>query len=286
MDSEVLLLGATGLLGSDVAAAMRGRGWLVRTPTRDELDLADPRSIEAYFLSESPAWIVNCAAYTNVDLAESERDQAFVLNASAPFSLARFSRWKRARLLHISTDFVFDGAKSTPYVETDDTSPIGVYGESKRHGEKMVFEENPAAIVVRTSWLFGTSGKCFPKTIFGAAAAGKALRVVDDQRGSPTYTSDLASALCDFILKEPEGGVYHVASSGEGTWFDLARETLAASGLSNEVTPISTADWPTPARRPAYSVLSTAKYQSLGLPALPDWRDAIARFAKALKTRD
>lgn len=284
---RVLLVGATGLLGSEVHAELRARGHEVDAPESDELDITDDRSISAYFLGAKVDWMVNCAAYTAVDQAEDEPDRARLLNAYGPMLLARVTTYLPVRMLHVSTDFVFDGRKGEPYLETDETNPLCVYAKTKLEGETHVLGENPDNIVVRTAWLFGERGNCFPATILRLARKGeKQIRVVSDQRGSPTYAPDLAAAIANLIEANAPGGVYHVVNSGEATWHDLAVETLAAAGISSPVAPISSEEWPTKAQRPAYSVLATERYRSLGFPALPDWRDAVRRFAEALTTTE
>lgn len=278
VNGEVLLIGATGLLGSDVLLELQSRGWTVDAPSRTVLDLEDPRSIDAYFLAARPAWVINCAAYTAVDAAESDESRANVLNSVAPFSLARFCKWIKARLLHISTDFVFDGNSNAPYKETDEARPLGLYGKSKFHGERLAFDENKEMIVARTAWLFGSNGKCFPRTILKAALEGRKLRVVTDQIGNPSYTRDVAKAICNLVASDAVPGIYHVANRGQASWFELACETIRRANIESKVEPISTEDWPTPALRPKYSVLDTSKYDSLGFGPLPDWQTGIARF--------
>jgi dTDP-4-dehydrorhamnose reductase len=283
---RVLLIGATGLLGSEVHAELVSRGHEVDAPASDELDITDDRSISAYFLGARADWIVNCAAYTAVDQAEEEPHRARLLNSYGPMLLARVTTYLPVRMLHFSTDFVFDGKKGQPYLETDETNPLSVYAKTKLEGEQHVIGENPDNIVVRTAWLFGTNGKCFPTTILRLARQGEEeIRVVSDQRGSPTFAPDLASAVSNLIEANAPGGVYHVVNSGEATWYELAVETLAAAGLSAPVTPIRTEDWPTKAQRPAYSVLATERYRSLGFPALPDWRDAVQRYVQSLAAK-
>jgi dTDP-4-dehydrorhamnose reductase len=280
VNGEVLLIGATGLLGSDVLVELQSRGWNVDAPNRTVLDLEDPRSIDAYFLAARPAWVINCAAYTAVDAAESDESRANVLNSVVPFSLARFCKWIKARLLHISTDFVFDGESKSPYKETDEAHPLGTYAKSKLHGERLALDENKEMIVARTAWLFGSNGKCFPRTILKAALEGKELRVVSDQFGCPSYTKDIAKALCNLVASDAVPGIYHVANRGQASWYELACETIRDAGIESEVQPISTEDWPTPAPRPKFSVLDTSKYESLGFEPMPEWQTGVQRFVE------
>lgn len=300
---RILLTGGTGMLGVDLRQALQAEGYVVDCPNREDLDLSSGPSIDAFFLNVSADWIVNCAAYTKVDEAESEQYEANYLNAVAPFTLARHARRIGARILHLSSDFVFDGAKQQPYTETDEPNPLGIYGKSKLHGERLLQKENPDGIVVRTAWLFGASGKCFPKTILSAFDSGRQLRVVDDQIGSPTYTRDLSEAIVNLIGNNAPPGVYHVVNAGQASWRELAVETIFAllsrSSHSSEdphneqelrsraeaaVKGIRTEDWPTKAQRPKYSVLCTDKYCSLGFERLPHWRDAVERFVSELQS--
>ncbi len=277
---RAVVLGSTGLLGSDMVVALREGGWQVQTPSRGELDLRDERQITAYFLHVQGEWIVNCAGYTRVDDAEENEDEAYALNAMAPFQLARHARRMGARLLHVSTDYVFDGKKSSPYQEGDEPNPLSVYGKSKLLGEQLVLEEDPLSLVVRSSWLFGEHGRCFPKTILRLAQEKGEITVVSDQKGSPTYTWDLARALVRMMESNVPGGVYHVVNSGEATWYELAEFCLREAGISARVIPISSEQWPARARRPRYSVLDTTKFRTMGFEALPPWQDAVRRFLK------
>jgi len=280
---HAVIIGGSGLLGSEVVQAAHHRGWEVEEPRRSELDITDDRSITAYFLHIQPDWIINCAAYTGVDQAEEDKDRAYQLNAFGPYWLGRVAQWTDARILHISTDFVFDGAKESPYTEDDTPNPQTVYGASKLQGETSLMDARPQSIIVRTAWLFGAGGKCFPRTMIEAAKAGKPLHVVDDQVGSPTFSQDLAAAIAHLVEASPDAGTYHIVNSGAASWHQLATATLAAADLEVEVTPVPSSQFPRPAKRPAYSVLSTEKYESLGLSPLPNWADAIRRFVPELK---
>jgi len=283
MEFKILLAGGTGLLGSDLYEAIHKKGWNVVAPTHEELDITDTRSVESFSLFEQPNWIVNAAGFTDVNGAETEGYRAIMLNAFGALMLARYARDFGARFLHISTDYVFDGNSDRPYRETDPCHPINFYGLSKWHGERMVQEENPDAIIIRTAWLFGKKGDCFPKRILNAAKKETKLQVVNDQIGSPTYTVDLADALTKIIELSPEGGIYHVVNQGQASWFDLAKATLDAAGISVSLMPIASEERHDPARRPAYSVLDTFKYQSLGFEPLPHWQNAIERFVLSLR---
>lgn len=252
---RVLVLGASGMLGSDVAAALRARDHAVLTPTASELDIRLAPA-EAYPAADA---IINCAAYTAVDQAESEPAAAFSVNADAVARVVAASRAQAARLIHISTDYVFDGNGKQPYKPTDPTAPLGTYGRSKLAGER---EVGDAGLVVRTAWLFGPNGSCFPRSILRAWLVDKPLRVVADQIGSPTYTGDLANCLADVLDQPKRTGITHIAGLESTTWHDLAVRTCQAWNRAHgeqrsiQVWPIHSEEWPTAARRPMYSALA------------------------------
>ena len=282
---NVVVVGGNGLLGADVVREMQKREWDVYAPSKEDLDICDDKSVTSFFLANSPDWVVNCAAYTDVDGAESNHDRAFLLNAFGAHWLARGSLWVGARFLHLSTDFVFDGRLNRPYTESDKPNPLGIYGKSKLHGEGILVKENEDSIIVRSAWLFGEQRKSFPKTILNAALEGKDLRVVNDQKGSPTYTRDLAIALSNIMESNAPPGIYHIVNTGKTTWYELALECVKAAKIDASIIPISTGDRPTHANRPKNSALDTTKYQTLGYDPLPDWKDAVKRFVGALKEK-
>jgi len=280
---EAVVIGARGLLGQDVVKEGARRGWSLFTPDRDELDITSDKSMTAYFLQTQPHWIINCAAYVNVDKAEEEREQAFKLNAYGAFWAARVSLFTGARVLHIGTDYVFDGKKTTPYTEEDATNPLGVYAESKLHGEQHVMVTNPSSIVARSAWLYGIGRENFPSKILRAAIQGKPLRIVSDRLGSPTYTVDLAHAIGDITERNIEGGIYHVVNAGVASWYNLVKEMLDAAGIDVLLEKAKNSDYPTPAQRPAYSVLSGEKLAAQGI-TLPPWQDAVRRYVDELRS--
>ena len=253
-------------------------------PTRQELDITDERSTDDYFNGKSFDWIINCAAYVAVDDAESEQEQAYKLNAHGAFLAAGASLNTGSRLIHFSTDYVFDGSKSTPYLETDEAAPLGVYAKSKLDGERNVLATNPNAVVARTAWLYGCGRPNFPSKIYSAAMQGNSLRLVADRIGSPTYTPDLAAAVASILQAEIDGGIYNVVNEGEASWYDLCKEMLVYAKNDSIVEPAKNTDYPTPAQRPIYSVLSTAKLERTGIPLLPHWTNAVHRFVDELKT--
>jgi dTDP-4-dehydrorhamnose reductase len=286
MVRTMLVTGARGMLGTDLRAVAESQGWQVLAPTRTELDITDPVACARIAAGEfgKPQWVVNCAAYTAVDLAESHLQEAVELNTLAPAYLSNVAGLIGARFLHLSTDFVFAGTEPRELTEDDPTAPLGVYGRSKRDGEAGVLETHPAAVVVRTAWLFGPHGNCFPRTMIRLHLANRPLRVVADQHGNPTYTVDLAHTLLHLIGKEPPGGIYHAAGPETTTWHDFAERAIEAwTGVRPAIEPISTEDYPTPAKRPKHSALATQKLRSMGIPEMRPLNEALADFCLRLK---
>jgi dTDP-4-dehydrorhamnose reductase len=286
---RVLVTGATGQVGSEVVSAMHRLGHDVIAPGRSGLDLMQPSQVEHRVTLLVPDWIINCAAYTQVDRAESEPEQALTVNRDSAAALARVAAARNARLLHISTDFVFDGGQSRPYREDDLPNPLGVYGRSKLEGEQAVREALPGAVILRTAWVYGVHGHNFVKTMLRIAGEGRPLRVVDDQTGTPTWARDIAGAITSLVQADA-AGLYHYTSAGSVSWCGFAGAILSAAAQAGfeirtqAVEPITTADYPTPARRPAYSVLDTGKIQAqLGL-SIPDWRDSLMTMLGELYT--
>ena len=293
---NVVVVGSKGMLGSDVVAEFQSSGHSVLPLDVEEIDITKAESV-ASFLGHVAGhrfdWCVNCAAYTDVDKAESEPDLATEVNGLGPGYLARACLIAGMRFLHIGTDFVFDGNKRSPYTESDPTHPLGAYGRSKLAGERSAVEAHPGTIVVRTAWLFGPNGPSFPKTMIKAWRAGKSLRVVADQIGSPTYTGDLARTLRDIVEKDLGPGVYHAAGPDAMSWHALAHYAIRAYRdryLPGEpepiIDPIATDEWPTPAVRPAYSVLSTAKLANAGIEPMRHLPEAMRDFVRRLGSVD
>ena len=284
---RVLVTGASGQLGHDLTALLREQSMDVMAMNRRQLDLAQPDAMVRQLRATAPDWIINCAAWTAVDDAEQEVQQAFTINRDAVREMTACADEMGARLLHLSTDFVFSGQSQRPWCEEDPTAPLGVYGRSKREGELAVLA-SPGHIVLRTSWLYGAHGKNFVKTMLRLARDRDELKVVNDQAGSPTWTRDLAQVI-PVLMQEGAGGLYHFANTGETSWYGFACAILEEARMqgfdlrATKVTPITTEDFPTPATRPAYSVLSTEKIQGL-LPApIRDWRSALRLMLEELK---
>jgi dTDP-4-dehydrorhamnose reductase len=252
---------------------------------RPGLDLCNAATIKRAMTDFQPDVIINSAAYTAVDKAESERDAAFALNRTGAGLLAEEAAKRGAAIIHISTDYVFDGRKSAPYVETDGVAPQNVYGRSKLQGEQAVRQMNPEHVIARTAWVYSATGSNFVKTMLRLAGDRDSLRVVDDQIGNPTYAPHLAKALLEIARKvrhaprDDQWGTYHLAGLGDVSWCGFAREVFRVSaelgGPSASVTPISTADYPTPAARPKNSRLDCNKAEQMFGVALPDWREGV-----------
>jgi dTDP-4-dehydrorhamnose reductase len=276
---HVTLFGATGLLGQALVHEFKNQELqneqLTALSSRDA-DLRSPSDVQRATRASRPDWIILAAAFTDVDGCESNRDLAFVVNCDGPVNVARAALDVGSRLLFLSTDYVFDGSRQSPYETSDPRNPINVYGESKARAEERLLDIMPEVCIVRTSWLFGPGGKCFPATILKAAASRPELAVVNDQRGSPTLTTDLASCLMQ-LCRRSARGIVHATNSGDCTWFDFAREIVRMSGLPTVVKPVSSAEFPRPARRPSYSVLSPASLHAHGI-RMPDWQDALRRY--------
>ncbi len=263
--------GGSGLLGLALRREFPGA-------FADRLDVTDLSACRAAVGALRPEVVINAAAYTKVDDAESEPAAAFAVNERGAQNLARACRDAGVRLVHISTDYVFDGLSERPYLESDPPHPLSIYGTGKLAGERAVLAIMPQALVVRTSWLFGPGKTNFVAKILDRARRGEELSVVDDRHGCPTYTLDLAAAM-RALIEGGHQGLFHVTNQGRTTWYGLARAALAAAGLDpDRIRPIKTADLDLPAPRPAFSVLDNGKYQRATGRALPAWEDAVQAY--------
>lgn len=281
---RILVTGAGGQLGGEVAAAGAERGHDVVPTTRAECDVLDPAAVGRALDSHGPAVVINCAAWTDVEGAENNSDGAFALNAIAPRILAAACASRDILVVHISTDYVFSGSGSSPLDEWTPPSPLSVYGASKLAGEREVRAVARRHQVIRSSWLYGRDGPNFVLTILRRAEQGKELRVVADQTGTPTWTGHLAPALLR-VAERGIPGTYHLTNTGETTWHGFAGAILRAAGHDDHVTPIGAADYPSQVARPAYSVLDNRAWRILGEAALPDWRDGLAAYVDELRAR-
>ncbi len=288
---RVLVTGASGLLGKEVVSSLEYSGHEPIAVTHDDFDITNPVSSGRILAEEFGKLnaVINCAAYTKVDLAESDREAAFEVNAQGPSLLVRACAIEGIPLVHFSTDYVFDGTATTPYDETSPTNPQSVYGESKLEGEQAVLRHHPLAYVLRTSWLFSPRARCFAKAILDRWNLGEDLRVVADQTGSPTYAPFLADQALRLLEQRTEPGLYHAAGPDPMTWHEFAvRIVQACTGATREevavrITPIATTEWPTPAKRPSYSVLNSAKLSGVIGPTAP-LNDALQDFAREIQT--
>lgn len=273
------------MAGLDLRDELAARGEDVVALTRTDLDITDSRCVNAAIGEHAPSVVVNCAAYTKVDQAESEESVANAINGSSVELLAAAANAAGALLVQVSTDFVFDGSQQTPYEVTDPTAPTSAYGRSKLLGE-LAATHAEKHLIVRTSWLFGTRGYNFVEAIRGQIARGtNPLKVVSDQRGRPTYTPHLAQAIIRLARLAHDSdvarGIVHYADADECSWFDFARAIVEESGAATEVKPVTTDEFPRPAKRPAYSVLSTERYERLTGVAPDSWREGLTEYLTA-----
>ena len=292
--TKILLIGITGQVGQELQQTLTSLGEVIGV-SRQQLDLSQPDQIRQKIIEIKPNLIVNAAAYTAVDKSESESDLAMTINASAPKEIAIAAQDLGATLLHISTDYVFNGRNHTPYLETDQTDPLGVYGKSKLLGEVGVRENCDRHIILRTAWVYGARGHGnFVKTMLRLGAARTELKVVADQIGSPTWSYDIAIAIRQLLSKSLDDstikGIYHYTNSGVASWYDLAVATFTEAKQLDfplkveQVLPITTADFPTPTKRPAYSVLSKTKFIAATGAYPPYWRDSLKNMLAEWKS--
>ena len=281
---SVVITGGKGMLAQALYSVLRARDVNVNAVPRKEWDITDPPQIELMIEDYRPTLIFNCAAYTKVDLAESERDAAMACNADAVGSLAEICRDSAVALVHFSTDYVFDGTLNRPLRPDDPVGPRSVYGQSKLKGERLLQASSPAHwMIVRTAWLYGWGGANFVRTMVNAAKAGKALSVVNDQVGSPTYTMDLARATLG-LLDRGASGIWHISNAGETTWLDFARAIFEEWRLTPLLQSTTSAQWkaqhPQSAIRPAYSVLDVSPIEKLLGRPMRHWREALRDFKR------
>ena len=271
---RVTIFGASGLLGK--ALVREWSGDTVTALSSPDADIRDSSRVLRIVRETRPEWIVLSAAYTDVDGCESNAELAFAVNRDGAMNVATAAKEVGARLLFLSSDYVFDGKKTTPYEADDSRNPQSVYGRTKAEAEIKLLALLPDCGIVRTSWLFGLGGKCFPDTILKLAASRPALDVVSDQRGCPTYVVDLARAIVSLCRKSAKG-IVHVTNAGDCSWFEFAQQIVQNAGLATTVRPVSSAQMARPAPRPAYSVLSPSRLKALGIE-MPSWQDALRRY--------
>ncbi len=272
---RLLVTGAGGMLGRAVVEAATRLGHDVHAATRADLDVTDAAGARSAVLGARPQAVINCAAYTDVDGAEADWVNAEAVNCTGAGNVAAAAAKAGASVVHVSTDYVFDGSKREPWLESDPTGPLGVYGETKLGGEHAVAAATSKHAIVRTAWLFGAGGKNFVDTMLGLGVQRDEVAVVTDQVGCPTWTGHLARALVELAERPDETGIHHIAGSGSCSWNELALELFDRAGIDCRVRPASSEQFPRPARRPAYSVLGTDRARPL---VLPPWQEGVAAY--------
>ncbi len=281
---RILITGANGQLGQSIAEMSKNHKQIeCFFVTRNELDITNEDLVNHYFDDKSFDFVINCAAYTAVDKAEDDQENAFLVNAKATEFLAKISNAKNIPFIHVSTDYVFDGTESVPRLETDQTNPIGVYGQTKLDGENLALGNNPKTIILRTAWVYSRFGNNFVKTMLRLFNDKDSISVVADQIGSPTNAIDLANAILEILSKdELVYGIYNYSNEGECSWFEFAQKIKEFSGSSIEINPVPTSAYPTKAKRPAYSLLDKSKIKEVYQLEIPAWEDSLKEELKHL----
>lgn len=282
---NILVTGSNGQLGSELRILSKDfKSFKFYFTNRKELAVDDNLAIEKYFFEKKIDYCINCAAYTAVDKAEEEKDLAFEINAIAVRNLARICKSHNTRLIHISTDYVFNGNADTPYKESDKTDPVNFYGNTKLEGEKLAMQNNEQTIIIRTSWLYSSHGKNFVKTMIRFMQEKESIGVVNDQFGSPTYAADPAGAILKIINENdsPKPGIYHYCNKGIISWYDFAVRIKELLKSNCKVNPISTADYKTAAERPMYSAFDTTKIEKQFGLEIEGWRKSLEKCMKSI----
>ena len=275
--NNILVTGSTGQLGSDVVKELLKRGYSTLSPNRSEFNLCGEDSIRNYILNSNCEAIVHCAAYTQVDKAEDEKDLCIKINATATKHIVKCAKILDITMIYISTDYVFDGTKDGKYTENDETNPINIYGESKLAGEKYVQEILDKYYIVRTSWVFNINGKNFIETMLRLSKANNQLSIVNDQIGSPTYTKDLSRLLVD-MLETSKYGLYHATNEGYCSWYEFADTIFKLANINIDIKAINSNEYASRAKRPLNSKLSKDKLIEYGFKPLPHWEDALKDY--------
>jgi dTDP-4-dehydrorhamnose reductase len=284
---NILVTGANGQLGSEIKYLSKFHNINFTFTDIEELDITSMDEIEGFFSSQEFGYIINCAAYTAVDKAEEEKEEADLANHIAVKNLAVMSSKFNAKLIHISTDFVFDGSSSIPFTEEDKTNPVSVYGKTKLAGEKAVLKHGSEVIIIRTSWLYSSFGNNFVKTMIGLTKKRNSIGIVFDQLGTPTYARDLAEAILNIINSQDFlTGVYHYSNEGVASWYDFTKAIVEIAGIKCSIDPIETYQYPTPAKRPAYSILNKAKIKKVYNMEIPYWKTSLEKCINILKQKN
>ncbi|CAM3225019.1 dTDP-4-dehydrorhamnose reductase [Empedobacter stercoris] len=281
---RILVTGANGQLGQSILEQSKTyKGIECFFVIRNELDITNEKLIKHYFDDKSFDFVVNCAAYTAVDKAEDEQESAYLVNAKATEFLAKITNEKKIPFIHVSTDYVFDGTASQPRIETDQTNPIGVYGQTKLEGENLALKNNPKTIILRTAWVYSRFGNNFVKTMLRLFQEKESISVVADQIGSPTNAIDLADAILEIIsTNELTYGIFNYSNEGKCSWFEFAQKIKEFSSSTIEINPVPTSAYPTKAKRPAYSLLDKTKIKEVYQLTIPNWEDSLKKELKHL----
>lgn len=286
---NILVTGVNGQLGSEIKELSSNYPYTFYFTCKDDLDITNEKAIEEFIIKNHITAIINCAAYTAVDKAESEIDLTDKINHQAVFYLASIAKEKNIKLIHISTDYVFDGTNYKPYIETDNTNPQSVYGQTKLDGEKALQLLNPEnSIIIRTSWVYSDYGNNFVKTMLRLGRERESLGVIYDQIGSPTYAKDLAKAILDILPKinNKKIEIYNYSNEGVCSWYDFAKEIMHMANLTCKVNPIETSQYPTPAKRPHYSLLNKLKIKNDYNIDIPYWKDSLDKCLRKIGERN
>lgn len=285
---RILITGANGMLAKAFRRRFAPLNLNITFADRQTADISDKSACTRLFEQVRPTLLINCAAYTKVDQAEKEPDLANAINGDAVGHLARLCQQFKTMLVHYSTDYVFDGTVRRPLLPGDPIGPLSQYGKSKLLGEQLLQKNAPPRwLLIRTAWLYGPDGPCFPATMLKIAREGKPLKVINDQHGSPTFTFDLVDATLELIHREAPSGIWHLTNSAETTWFEFTRAILDEFGLQTVLTPITSQEWkllkPDSAIRPEYSVLDLSGYEAFTRQPMPHWKEALHRYRLALE---
>lgn len=282
----ILVTGANGQLGTELRQLSSYTSYNFLFTSKNELAIEDKNAVSNFFKNNKINYCINCAAYTAVDKAESEKEKAFLVNAEAPGFLALTCKEHQTKLIHISTDYVYDGAAQQPLKETDPVGPLNVYGASKLKGEQLVMQNNPGALIIRTSWVYSVYGHNFVKTMLRLLKEKDTLKVVNDQVGCPTYAADIATIIIKLIEgtenKNDYRGIVNFCNKGTTTWYHFANTIKEYIHSACEIFPVPSSEYPTPAKRPQYSVLDTSKIKEMLKTDIPAWKDSLQKCLKLL----
>jgi len=284
MQPTILVTGSNGQLGKELQQlADAYPQYKFVFASREDLKLHHFPLVENFFLATKPQYCINCAAYTAVDKAENEKEMAMLVNGEAVGHLAAICKKYQTKLIHVSTDYVFDGESETPYKEDDKTNPKNVYGASKLLGEQLCMKENADSIIIRTSWVYSSFGHNFVKTMMRLMSERNEINVVSDQIGSPTYAADLAKTILDIIASGKwESGIYHYSNEGKISWYEFAVAIKELTGSNCSINPIPTSAYPTPAKRPHYSLLDKERIKAVFQITVPSWKSSLQRCIAAI----